>query len=128
MCTSTNTTSGVRSRIISIAASTSEALPTHVDVIAELGAHAGEKQLVIVDEKHARGAHVVTASVDRGIDISTSVPSPFVERTSPVPPARASRSTMEPEIPRRSSATSSGIEACPRSRTKIDTRWGSTSR
>ena len=63
MCTSTSTTSGARSRIISIAASTSDALPTTSTSVAELGAHAGEEQLMVVDEEHPRRAHAVTPSV-----------------------------------------------------------------
>ena len=53
MCTSTSTTSGARSRIMSIAASTSDAAPTTSTASPELGAHAGQEQLVVVDEEHA---------------------------------------------------------------------------
>ena len=51
MCTSTRTTSGLRSRISSIAASTSDALADHDELVTQLGAHPGQEELVVVDEE-----------------------------------------------------------------------------
>ncbi len=136
MCTSTSTTSGTRAdhldRVVDL-----RCRADHFEFRTELGAHAGEKQLMVVDEEDARVTvplthvpltHVVASSFTRGRVISTSVPSPGVLRISAVPPARASRSTIEPEIPRRSSATAAGSKPRPRSRTNTETRCASTSR
>ena len=78
---------------------------------------------------HVMAPHVVAASVVRGRDISTSVPSPGVDRTSPrsTRPCQGGR-RWSPRYPGDRRRLRLGSKPWPRSHTKIDTRCGSTSR
>ena len=113
MCTSTSTTSGTRSRIISIAASTSAACADHVELVAELGAHAREEQLMVVDEEDP--GQCSCAPPPSSAAATSRPPFPRRGRSGPrrCPPARARRSTIEPAIPRAVGGDGRGIEPAP---------------
>ena len=112
-------------------------LPDDPHGVTEFGPHPRPEQVVIVDQEDPRPAldagfdglvriaHV--RSLGRDTLISTSVPSPGDVRTVARPPWRSTRAQMDSAIPRRSSVTSSRSNPRPRSRTKIETRPGSTS-
>ena len=89
-----------RSRINSMALSTSSASPTTSTASPKLGAHSRTNQRVIVNEENSRltrGCHAITKR--RGISNSISVPLPISLRIATVPPWRAIRSTIDWEIP-----------------------------
>src|SRR5438105_2134674 len=92
-------------------------LADELDGLAELGPHAGAKEVVVVDEDDAP-LHVVPL----GRVSSTSVPSPGALVTAAVPPTRSIRATIESEMPRRSAGTAAASKPAPRSRTNTEIR------
>src|SRR6185436_8130277 len=97
-------------------------LPDEVDGVAELGAHAGPEEAVVVDQDDA-----APHDAPRGSVSSTSVPSPGAVVTSAVPPTRAMRPSIDSATPRRSCATAARSNPEPRSRTYTATRPSSVS-
>src|SRR5829696_4891704 len=107
-------------------------LPDDVDELAQLCAHAGAEEAVVVDEDDARGGAGVRGvrgahAPSLGRTSSTSVPSPGVAWTVARPPWRAMRPTIDSRTPRRSPGTQAGSKPGPRSRTKTWTASGVTS-
>ena len=100
------------------ASATRPGLADDLDLVAELAAHAGAEELVVVDEHDARLHDAAPAA---GVS-STSVPSPGVEAIVAVPPARAIRPSIDSASPRRSAGTAARSKPAPRSRTKTLTR------
>ena len=94
-------------------------LADHLDGLAQLGPHPGPEHGVVVDQEDPRPprpvAHVTSSR--RGIDSSTSAPSPGAERMTTDPPNRAMRARIDLAMPWRSSGTASGSKPWPRSRT-----------
>src|SRR5205085_5823089 len=90
-----------------------------VDEAVELRAHAGAKQLVVVDEDDAdAGSHGALGSSTS----STSVPPPGEAWIVARPPWRSIRPTIDSRTPRRSAGTADGSTPGPRSRTKTCSR------
>src|SRR5262249_30572551 len=92
-----------------------------VDPVAELAADAGPEERVVVDEDDAQ------CHGRRSSRSSTSVPSPGVEVIVAVPPARASRASIDSAMPRRSAGTVLRSNPAPRSRMKTLTTSSSAS-
>lgn len=67
-------------------------IPDDVELTAQLHLHAGEEQMVVIDEEDARPGH-------RFITSSTSVPSPGTETMVAVPPWRLIRPLIDSAIP-----------------------------
>src|SRR5208283_5326163 len=98
------------------------------DRVAKLAADAGAEQMMVVDEEYRRylgGGHPRPGRL--GMLSSTSVPSPGTAWMTAVPPWRCIRPRIDSAIPLRSSAMASESKPLPRSRTNMDTRFGSTS-
>ena len=111
-------------------------LAHHLDRVAQLGPHAGPEDGVVLDQEDAgppapggpagSAARHLTRS-RRGMESSTSAPSPGAERMTAVPPNRAMRARIDWAMPWRSAGTASGSKPRPRSRTKSMTVSASTS-
>src|SRR4051794_8950431 len=86
-----------------------------LDGIAQLGPHAGEEELVVVDQHDATFHGAL-----RGRRSSTSVPSPRAVTIVALPPARSSRPSIDSAMPRRSAGTAVRSKPDPRSWTKTD--------
>ena len=116
MCTSTNTTSGARSRDHLDRGVDLRRLADHVDVVAELGADAAAEQVVVVDEEHPyparRSWRAPTASTAR-----PRCPRRAVSAPRRVPPWRCMRPVIDSAMPPRSVGTDAGSKPRPRSRT-----------
>src|SRR5579875_1389505 len=107
-------------------------LAHHLDGVAELGAHAGAKEVVVVDQEHPGapsrpGRSGAQRGLTRATLSSTSVPAPGDVRTTARPPLRCIRATIDWAMPRRSGVTAPRSNPEPRSRTNTDTRSSSTS-
>src|SRR4051794_283718 len=97
-------------------------LPDHLDRVTELGPHAREEEIVVVDQDNpALHASALTTWS------STSVPSPGLETTVALPPARSSRFSIDSDSPRLSAGTAERSNPNPRSRTNTDTSSSVTS-
>ena len=101
MCTSSSTTSGCSRRDHLDRLVDRAGVADHVDAPAELGAHAGAEELVVVDEHDARrSAHASRSSIELDLGaVAGRV------RSRRVPPWRAIRPTIDSRMPRRSSGT-----------------------
>src|SRR5688500_4013240 len=86
------------------------------DCVAELRAHSGEEERVVVDEDDPRLHDALL-----GRRSSTSVPSPGVLAIVARPPTRSSLPSIDSTMPRRSPGTAARSKPAPRSRTKTAT-------